>query len=145
MIHFFTKNSANFKALLFVFGLFIIGGTFWYTQSLVNTLKDKANEYLQFRIRIFESNINNPDTDVDVGFFFNEIIKNADYPIIWTDAEKNPQSWLNISERLDTSTVLFSKDSIFLSQTLLEMEMENPPISINYQGTILSIFTHDKV
>lgn len=140
MIQFFTKNSANFKALLFVFGLFIIGGTFWYTQSLVNTLKDKANEYLQFRIRIFESNINNPQADADVGFFFNEIIKNADYPIIWTDANKNPQSWLNISEKLDTLTLLSSTDSLFLSQTLSDMESENPPISINYQGTILGYY-----
>ena len=140
MIHFFTKNSANFKALLFVFGLFIFGGTFWYTQSLVNTLKDKANEYLQFRIKIFESNINNPEANSDVGFFFNEIIKNADYPIIWTDAKKVPQSWLNISERLDTLIVLSSQDSVFLNQTLLEMEMENPPISINYQGTILGYY-----
>ena len=140
MIHFFTKNSANFKALLFVFGLFIIGGTFWYTQSLVNTLKDKANEYLQFRIKIFESNINNPQADVDVGFFFNEIIKNADYPIIWTDANKNPQSWLNISEKLDTLGVLSAADSLFLSQTLVDMENENPPISIDYQGTILGYY-----
>ena len=140
MINFFTKNSANFKALLFVFGLFIIGGTFWYTQSLVNTLKDKATEYLQFRIKIFESNINNPNADVDVGFFFNEVIKNADYPIIWTDAEKNPQSWLNISETLDTASTLSSKDSLFLRQTVLEMESENAPIAINYQGTILGYY-----
>ena len=69
MIQFFTKNSANFKALLFVFGLSIMGGTYWYTQSLVTTLKDKASEYLQFRIKIFESNINNPEDDVEVGFF----------------------------------------------------------------------------
>jgi len=140
LIHFFTKNSANFKALLFVFGLFIIGGTFWYTQSLVNTLKDKANEYLQFRIKIFESNINNPDTDVDVGFFFNEVIKNADYPIIWTDAKRSPQSWLNLSGRLDSLTTLSSPDSLFLAQMLQEMEKENPPISINYQGTILGYY-----
>jgi two-component sensor histidine kinase len=140
LINFFTKNSANFKALLFVFGLFILGGTFWYTQSLVNTLKDKATEYLQFRIKIFESNINNPNADVDVGFFFNEVIKNADYPIIWTDAEKKPQSWLNISETLDTVTALSSRDSLFLKQKLLEMESENPPISIDYQGTILGYY-----
>ena len=140
MINFFTKNSANFKALLFVFGLFIIGGTFWYTQSLVNTLKDKATEYLQFRIKIFESNINNPDTDVDVGFFFNEVIKNADYPIIWTDANHVPQSWLNITERLDTLSRLSPVDSLFLAQTLKEMEAENLPIAIDYQGTILGYY-----
>lgn len=140
MIKLFAKNSANFKALLFVFGLVIIGGTFWYTQSLVNTLKDKAKEYLQFRIKIFESNINNPNTDVDVGFFFNEVIKNADYPIIWTDSEKRPQSWLNISARLDTLTHLSAKDSLFLNHALMEMAQENPPISIHFQGTVLGYY-----
>ena len=140
MIQFFTKNSANFKALLFVFGLVIIGGTYWYTQSLVNTLKDKATDYLQFRIKIFESNINNPEDNVEVGFFFNEVIKNADYPIIWTDANRLPQSWLNISENIDTLTLIGKKDSLFLQQTLSEMEQENPPISINYHGTILGYY-----
>lgn len=140
MIQFFTKNSANFKALLFVLGLSIMGGTYWYTQSLVSTLKDKATEYLQFRIKIFESNINNPEDDVEVSFFFNEVIKNADYPIIWTDSKRRPQSWLNISEKIDTLTQLGKIDSLFLQRTLSEMEQENPPISINYQGTILGYY-----
>lgn len=140
MIRFFTKNSANFKALLFIFGLLILGGTFWYTQSLVNTLKDKAKDYLKFRIKVFESNINNPNADVDVGFFFNEVIKSADYPIIWTDSKRHPQSWLNISTKLDTLSSLSSKDSLFLFNTLREMESENPPISIDYQGTKLGYY-----
>jgi two-component sensor histidine kinase len=135
-----TKNSANFKALLFIFAIAIVGGTFWYTHQLVNTLKEKATDFLYFRVKLFESNINNPDTDIDVGFFFNEIIQNADYPVIWTDANKNPQSWINISQVLDTTRSLSVNDSLLLRSILNTMESENKPISINYQGTVLGYY-----
>lgn len=140
MIRTLTKNSANFKALLFIFAIAIVGGTFWYTHQLVNTLKEKATDFLYFRVKLFESNINNPDTDIDVGFFFNEIIQNADYPVIWTDANKNPQSWINISQVLDTTRSLSVNDSLLLRSILNTMESENKPISINYQGTVLGYY-----
>lgn len=140
MIQFLTKNSANFKALLFILAITIVGLTFWYTHQLVDTLKVKATDFLYFRVKLFESNINNPDNDADVGFFFNEIIKNADYPVIWADAEKNPQSWLNISSSLDSVRTLNKQDSFLLKSIMIEMESENKPIAINYHGTVLGYY-----
>jgi hypothetical protein len=75
------KRKGNFKGFLFVFGLLIIGVILVYTQHLVNLLQQKSNEYLRFRIRIFEENINNPDTEIDLSFFFTEVIQGTDYPI----------------------------------------------------------------
>ncbi|MCB0281728.1 MAG: HAMP domain-containing histidine kinase [Calditrichaeota bacterium] len=143
MFQFFTKNSANFKGLLFILGVVIIAVIFWYTQEVVNTLKEKSTEYIQFRIKIFEANINNPDADSDVGFFFNEVIRNVDYPIIYTDSNDNPQSWVNISSRLDTLNnfnTLSHQDSLFLMHMFSEISAENKPIAITYQGTILGYY-----
>ncbi|KAA3609848.1 MAG: sensor histidine kinase [Calditrichaeota bacterium] len=140
MLQFFTKNSANFKGLLFVVGLLIIGGFLWYTQQVVNVLKEKSTKELQFRIKIFESNINNPDADNDVGFFFNEVIKKADYPIIYTDTQGIPQSWLNISAKLDSISDLTKTDSLILLNTLSEIKTQNEPIPIAYQETVLGYY-----
>ncbi len=139
MLQFFTKNSANFKGLLFVVGLLIISGFLWYTQQVVNILKQKSSKELEFRIKVFESNINNPDSDHDVGFFFNEVIKKADYPIIYTDPQGNPQSWVNISARIDTVSfsALTKEDSLFLYDYLDQIKYQNEPISIAYKQTIL--------
>ena len=143
MIQFFTKNSANFKGLLFVFGIVLIGAMFWYTQDVVNTLKEKSTEYVRFRIKVFEANINNTDTNSDVGFFFNEVISNVDFPIIYTDAKGKPQSWRNISARLDSVNdfqLLGKPDSLLLFNLLSEISAENEPIAIQYQGTILGFY-----
>ena len=105
------KRKGNFKGLLFVLGLMIIGLILGYTQHLVNLLQDKSREYLQFRVRVFEENINNPDANVDFNFFFTEVIQNADYPIIFTDPEMVPQQCRNISPDLD-SMLVFSDQVI---------------------------------
>ncbi len=136
----FTRNSANLKGLLFIAGIIIITGVLWYTQQLVDSLKERSTEYLRFRIRIFEENINNPQSDTNVGFFFNEVIKTADYPIIYTDVNRNPQSWNNISEHLDTLIVLSKKDSLFLIKTLQNIAEENEPIPIKYQDSVLGYY-----
>ncbi len=140
MFQFFIKNSANFKGLLFVVGLLIISGFLWYTQQLVDVLKEKSTKELQFRIKVFESNINNPESEHDVGFFFNEVIKKADYPIIYTDIDGQPQSWVNISAHLDTVNTLNKEDSLFLYEYLETIKNQNQPIPIAYQETVLGYY-----
>jgi two-component sensor histidine kinase len=140
LFQFFIKNSANFKGLLFVVGLLIISGFLWYTQQLVDVLKEKSTKELQFRIKVFESNINNPESEHDVGFFFNEVIKKADYPIIYTDIDGQPQSWVNISAHLDSINSLNKKDSLFLYEYLETIKSQNQPIPIAYQETVLGYY-----
>lgn len=140
MFKFFTKNSANFKGLLFIVGLFIFAGIFLYTQELVLELKEKSTRDLKFKIKVFEENINNAHAQVDAGFFFFEVIKKVDFPVIYTDTERIPQTWVNIDARLDTLTSLNNKDSLTLAQILDRISQENPPIAIQYQNTVLGYY-----
>lgn len=134
------KRKGNFKGFLFVFGLMIIGLILGYTQHLVNLLQDKSREYLQFRIRVFEENINNPDANIDFNFFFTEVIQNADYPIIFTDPEMIPQQCRNITPDLDSMLVFSEQARNYLIQIVIDMDRENPPIPIQYQGNILGYY-----
>ncbi|HED11169.1 MAG TPA: sensor histidine kinase, partial [Caldithrix abyssi] len=134
------KSSAGFKGLLFLLGIITTFAVLWYTQQLVNTLKQKSTEYVRFRIKIFEQNINNPQNNVDVNFFFNEVIQKSDYPIIYTDSQGRPQSWKNISKRIDTLTVLNPADSLILKETLSSIAGENDPIPIKYQDAVLGYY-----
>ena len=134
------KSSAGFKGLLFLLGIITTFAVLWYTQQLVNTLKQKSTEYVRFRIKIFEQNINNPQNNVDVNFFFNEVIQKSDYPIIYTDSQGRPQSWKNISKRIDTLTVLNPADSLILEETLSSIAGENDPIPIKYQDAVLGYY-----
>jgi len=135
----FYKNRGNVKGLLFVIGVILMISGIWYSQRLVKTLEVKSTENISFRIKVFESNINNPDANIDIDFLFNEVIKGADYPIIYTDTEHQPQSWINISSKLDSIPLSqFTKnDSALLYDELKLMSSENPPIPITYQNSIL--------
>lgn len=134
------KRKGNFKGFLFVFGLLIIGGILIYTQHLVNLLQQKSTEYLRFRIRVFEENINNPNTDADLSFFFTEVIQGTDYPIIYTDSEFEPQLCQNINPAIDTLRI-FPTDVLEKLRVIVEdMDEENPPISIKYQGITLGYY-----
>lgn len=137
------NTKGNLKGLIFVIGILLIISGIWYSQELVNTLKNKSTEYVSFRIKVFEANINNPNADIDLSFFFNEVIKGADYPIIYTDTNYKPQSCINISEGIDSISnlsELSEADSIFLISKLQQMTEENDPIPIKYQGAVLGYY-----
>ena len=102
MAHSIYKRKGSFKGILFVIGLAIIAVILFYTQHLVNLLENNAKEYLKFRIRVFEENINNPNNNAELGFFFTEVIQGTDFPTILTDTLLNPQSCKNVSPELDT-------------------------------------------
>ena len=134
------KHKGTFKGLLFVFGLVIIGLILGYTQHLVNLLQDKSRDYLRFRIRVFEENINNPDTNIDFNFFFTEVIQNVDYPIVFTDPEMNPLQCRNISSSLDSMLVFTPEALSYLNDYLLDIDSDNSPIPIKYQGKVLGYY-----
>jgi nitrogen-specific signal transduction histidine kinase len=134
------KRKGNFKGFLFVLGLIIIGGILIYTQHLVNLLQKKSTEYLRFRIRVFEENINNPNTDMDLSFFFTEVIQGTDYPIIYTDSEFEPQLCQNIDPTIDTLRTFPPSALEELRNMVQDMDEENQPISIEYQGITLGYY-----
>lgn len=133
------NKKANVKGILFLVGVSLIISGIWYSQKLVDTLQDKATEYLRFRIKVFENNINNPNLGNNIDFLFNDVIKNADYPVIYTDSNHRPQSWINISPELDNKTwnTFSYKDSLRIYQVLHKMAAENDPIPITYQHKVV--------
>jgi len=136
--NFLYTNKANVKGLLFLTGILLVISGIWYSQQLVKILEQQSTEYVRFRIKVFEANINNPNLDTNIDFLFNDVIRGADYPIIYTDTEGHPQSWVNISPELDNkSPDNFSrKDSLRLYSFLRKMAAENEPIPIKYQKKV---------
>lgn len=136
------QHKGNIKGIIFISGIVLIIAGIWYSQQLVHDLKEQSTEYIRFRIKVFETNINNPKSDVNIDFLFNDVIQTADYPIIYTDINYQPQSWRNISEELDQKTLqnLDKSDSTRLFEALETMATENAPIPIEYQGAPLGYY-----
>jgi two-component sensor histidine kinase len=103
-------------------------------------LEKKSTEYLEFRLKIFEDNINNPDPNSNISFLFNDIIQGADYPIIYTDKNRHPQSWKNIPGLPDNKTELTDIELKRVNKFLKEIARENKPIAIRYRDNILGYY-----
>jgi len=133
------RVKVNFKAFLFLIGIILVISGIWYSQNLVSVLQKKTTEYVKFRIKLLEVSLNNPNSNTDIDFLFNEVIQNADYPLIYTDTENNPRSWRNISPEIDSKPIeaFTREDSLILQKALERIKKENPPIPIKYQNKIV--------
>ncbi len=133
------QTKGNFKSFLFVLAVVLAIGFLYYTQLLVNELEEQTRNYLKFRIKVFEENINR-ETVEDLSFFFQEVIQQADYPIIYTDAHMNPLYWRNVDiPPLPPGKI--SPDTLALLKKLIaEFDKENPPIPISYQEQVLGYY-----
>lgn len=140
MAHIIYKRKGNFKGFLFVLGLLIIGAILIYTQHLVNLLQEKSRESINFRVRVLEENINNPDMTGDFGFLLTEVIQGIDFPVIYTDAQMEPQFCINVYPKFDTLRVLTPEAMESLRLETNELASENSPISISYQGIVLGYY-----
>lgn len=132
-------NRANFKAFLFLIGGFIIVSFLFYTDNLVSQLREQLREFLEFRIKVLEQSINqNPGGEVS--FVFEKVIRTADFPIIYTDAENNPMYWKNLSVPSTTYDSLPDNYKNYLQKMLKRMDEKNNPIPIRYQDVVLGYY-----
>lgn len=138
-----TKNvyhfKGKFKIFLFVLAMAITVGFLVYTLTLVHKLQNQSREFLKFKVQIFEENINNEEV-TDLNFFFTNVILTADYPIIYTDADRNPQIWRNVDIPNINSQELTPKNREKLLRLMAEYEESNAPIPISYQSNILGYY-----
>jgi len=133
------RFKGNFKSFLFASAVLLIIGFLYYTQLLVTELQEQSREFLKFRVKIFEENINSDDSQ-DLSFFFNEVIQTADYPSIYTDAEGEPAFWRNIDIPQQNERPLPGGIKEKLEKKLQEFDRINEPIPISYQGSILGYY-----
>jgi len=141
-----------FKSFLFVFAVLITLGfsvyTYFFvdnlqkqTRSLIKDLQNQSREFLNFRVRIFEESINN-ESFQDLNFFFDEVIQQADYPIIYTDANMVPQYWRNIDIPQSTISPVPPDTMQHLEKLVQKYETMNPAIPISYQGQVLGYYVY---
>ncbi len=133
------RFKGNFKSFLFVLAVVLALGFVYYTQTLVNELQRQSEEFLKFRIKIFEQNINN-ETLQDLSFFFQEVIQQADYPIIYTDAENNPIYWRNVDVPQYINRPIPEDTLQYLKSLIAQFDSENQPVPISFQDQVLGYY-----
>ena len=120
------RANANIKLGLFIFGLLLILGLIVYSNFLVNQLRSDNREIVKMYSEIIAKTVNE-DSDTNLNFVFDEIIKKIQFPIIYSDIENNPIYYKNIDvESLDE-----------LTKPIESMDLQNKPIPISFSDTAL--------
>jgi len=93
-----------------------------YSQSIVNKLRNDNREIAQLYSEMIAKAMNEEE-DTNLNFVSDEIIKKAQFPIIFADLESKPIHARNLSERLTSEG---------LQKSLASMDQQNDPIPIVY-------------
>ena len=91
------QHTGNIKAGLFVLGLALVSGLMLYTQSLVKNLREDNREIVQLYAELMAKAVIN-ESDENLNFIFENVIKKVQFPIVQTNVEGEPLSWRNLSE-----------------------------------------------
>ena len=115
-------NSSNIKFSLFFIGIILIVGLLFYSNSLVNRLRDDNREIVKVYSQIIAKTVNEP-SDTNLNFVFDEIIKKVQFPIIYSNVKNEPQYSRNLGKELNKED---------LKKNMESMDKQNQPIPIIY-------------
>ncbi|MEO8168237.1 MAG: sensor histidine kinase, partial [bacterium] len=138
------KGAANFKILLLVVAIAIVGGMLFYSQNLIDRLLDKEREVVDLYARSLEYLASDKSSNADISFVFNEIVRAIDFPMVLTDADNNPIRPIKTSVRnieIDTTKTPEEQESQ-LRTIIKALDQQNPPIKVAIQDTIVLNYLH---
>ena len=95
------RYVGNIKGFIFLVGVFLVIGLFSYTGFLSRELREDNREVVKLYAEIIAGAVND-DSNSNIDFIFENIIKKVKFPIIQSDTKKNPQLWTNLPKEVNT-------------------------------------------
>lgn len=117
------RYSTNIKYGLLFIGFLLFTGILFYSQWIVERLKENNRKIVQMYAEIIAEAVES-ESDENLNFIFDNIITQIQFPIIQSDALGKPQSWKNLSPNVP------NLNEIKLIQDL--MDQQNKPIDLVY-------------
>ena len=114
--------SSKIKIGLLFFGLVLMAGAIFYSNYIVSQLRDDNRQIVTVYSRIIANTINE-ESDANLGFVFDEIIKKVQFPIVYTDKLNTPLYSRNIDQNKNKDEML---------NLIRSMDKNNKPIPIEY-------------
>jgi len=129
------RHIGNIKGGIFLVGVFLIIGIFYYTNFLSKELREDNRQVVKLYAEIIAGAVNN-DTDENINFVFDNIIKKVKFPIIQSGLDKTPQLWTNMPSHIVTNkdrlSFIKSMDEINIPIPLVFYDKNSNPITFGY-------------
>ena len=129
------KYVGNIKGFIFLIGVFLFIGLLSYTSFLSKELREDNREVVNLYAEIIAGAVND-DTNSNIDFIFENIIKKIKFPIIQSDIKKSPQLWTNLPKEIrndgDRLSLIKSMDEINEPIPLVYYNENSEPITFGY-------------
>ena len=129
------RHIGNIKGGIFLVGVFLIIGIFYYTNFLSKELREDNRQVVKLYAEIIAGAVNN-DTDENINFVFDNIIKKVKFPIIQSGLDKTPQLWTNMPSHIvtdkDRLSFIKSMDEINIPIPLVFYDKNSNPVTFGY-------------
>ena len=129
------RHIGNIKGGIFLIGIFLVIGLFSYTRYLSSELREDNREVVKMYAEIIAKTVKD-DSNTNIDFIFENIIKKVKFPIIQSGRNKNPQLWTNLPENIDSDRdrlkLILSMDKINKPIPLVFDDKINGPITFGY-------------
>ena len=129
------RYVGNIKGFIFLVGVFLVIGLFSYTGFLSRELREDNREVVKLYAEIIAGAVND-DSDSNIDFIFENIIKKVKFPIIQSDTKKNPQLWTNLPKEVNTyeERISFIKSMDVINEPipLVYFNQESEPITFGF-------------
>lgn len=120
------QRQNKFKTIIFITGATLIIILMFYTQSIVQKLREQSRNILEFYANLNSRAVAEENVEY-LNFVFEQIIKKTNFPIINTDKNKMPNYWEGIDiDPNDKSPQAIRK----VKKIISNMEKEIDPIPI---------------
>jgi signal transduction histidine kinase len=132
----FYQNNSQLKWVVLVVSVLISVGSIYYTNELVNQLKERERQQVQLYAKAIEYTANEEETFHNVNFIAQEILfQNNSIPIIQADDQQKVLSYRNIDLRPGLDDV--DKANV-LRQEIQQMSETYEPIQVTLRDPVTS-------
>ena len=129
------RHIGNIKGGIFIIGVSLVVGMFSYTRYLSSELRKDNRDVVKLYAEIIAETVKD-ESNTNIDFIFENIIKKVKFPIIQSDQNKKPQLWTNlpynINSESDRFKFLSSMDKINMPIPLVFNDKTRGPITFGY-------------
>ncbi|UCD38030.1 MAG: HAMP domain-containing histidine kinase [Fidelibacterota bacterium] len=131
-----TKYSytVNLKTGLFALGVLIVAGLLWYSRSLVQELQDNERRLVDLYANMIAEAASEEGGE-ELGFIFDQVIQQIQFPVVITTPEGEAVSWRNIegADEIDPDD-----RQTYLGRIVARMDEIHSPVAVRYGELVIS-------
>ena len=119
------RQVGNIKGGIFLVGICLTIGIFTYTNYLSRELREDNRAVVKIYAEIIANAVND-ESDSNIDFIFENVIKKVKFPIIQSDRNNIPNMWTNLPKNISTS--------VQIADMLKSMDDINEPIPLIFES-----------